>query len=232
MTKQDSERFTDLTEDQAKNWIEIARALHDVESVSKVSADGRSWQDILMEHLEALGHPISVGHLGKIRRAYGFLIKHAPADIDNEQLLKARISAVEVAERLYRIDPEQGTKALEDILSKEPVAYVELQVRYDKAVKKHPQKRSLRHLAWEARRESASAPKYPADFSEPLMTAASEKRWGPPEYLQTSAADLIQQAWTEGWNEAKRQSDPALAEKDQKISELTATIALLKGQGR
>lgn len=227
MTERDSEVFTSLTEQQARSWVDVGKALHDAERLSKVSPSGRSWQDILRERLEALGHPMSVGHLSKIRRAYGFLKKFSPEYVSDDQLLDAKISAVEVAERLHRIAPEQGVKALEDIFADEPVTYVELQSRYDEAVNKNPEMRSVRQLAWAARRAGSSpAPKQ----SAPPQESVEVGKQGPSQRLYKSVTELIQNAWSEGWNEAKLQSDAMIAAKAQEISQLTTMVANLKKQ--
>lgn len=224
--------FGSLTDEQARNWIDVARVLSSAESTSKVSPEGRPWQEVLQERLKALGQTVSIGHLAKIRRAYEFLQKNAPVSVSDERIQAARVSAVEVADRLHRISPEQGKKALEDLLADEPVTYVELQSRYAAALDANPQKRSLRQLAWAARKEGAAGGADAKLTASPPQNISKHERRGPSDKLRKTLAELTQQAWIEGWDAATRETDAEIAEKDLRIEDLMKTVAGLESDKR
>lgn len=205
-------RLQSLTRDDAENWIVIGRLLHDLETHSRADAAGRPWQDVIRSKLAEVGAPISPGHIYKIRRAIRFLIEHAPNAATLENSSPPKISAIEVAERLHRLDQKAGQKALDDVVGPNPVTYVELQKRYADALKEHPEMMSPRQLAWESRRKIDKVPI--SDLMLPLSSpgvdtpvkadTVSTQISGPSAALQKEYDDFLSKAWSEGYKTAEQ----------------------------
>jgi hypothetical protein len=246
-------RLTSLTRDDAKNWITIGRLLIVLEAMSRADSSGRPWQDVVRNRLEELGAPISSGHIYKIRRAIGFLIDHAPDAATPENSSPPKISAIEVAERLYRLDPDAGKKALEDVVGPDQVTYVELQKRYNDALEANPEMKSPRQIAWEARRKSEKGPKGEDEQSSPpAPTPSKEKKpalsdqqmTGPSTPVRRALDELLSQAWAEGQQAAERRyasqisamqntikaQAEEIADSVQEIRDLKGEIAVLSKQ--
>ena len=218
-------RLEGLTRAQAENWVDVAQMLVELETVSLASPSGRAWPDLLLERLEELGSPISISHLYKMRRGLSFLKAHAPAGTDMHKLRTVKVSAVEVAERLFRIDPEQGKKALEDALSGTP--YIDLRARYKEALVSKPEMRSPRQLAW-ARRNSAPDAASDADperKSRGKRQSRKMKGQGPSAALSGAIDELLMQAWSEGREEGLRRFKAELERRDAEIAKLQADIS-------
>lgn len=219
------QRIKALTREKAETWVDIAQLLHDLEAVSRTSSSGRAWPDLLREHLDDIGAPISTGHLYKMRRAFSFLMAHVPAGTNMQNLRRTKISAVDVAERLYRLDPEQGKTALADVLADTP--YIELQARYEDALASKPEMRSPRQLAW-ARRSGTNDPTTTAPPPKPSTTRKPRGRIGgkgPSDALNAAIGDLLKRAWSEGREEGLRQSRAAIEDRDAQISRLQADLS-------
>lgn len=135
-------------------WLRVADVLTGLERKSRRGPDGRAWLEIVREHLEALGHPRTTGHLRKMRRAYAFLqtaIASRDKVPDEDALERVALTALETAERIARLDPEAGQAAIDACLNGATAAKLEAlyaQVRTTQAAQLTP-----RQLAWEARRE-------------------------------------------------------------------------------
>ncbi len=228
----------DLTQEQAENWVTIGRLLFELEAHSRGDASGRPWQDVLRDKLTELGAPISAGHLYKVRRAYAFLHAHAPGDFVQGEAEAPRISSVEVAERLYRIDVQEGLKALADAVGPTPVPYVDLKKRYDKALENRPEMKSPRQVAWETRRKSSGSPKAPDDVAaeapeQPRDNASGQDETsGPPQALQKKVSTLFHQAWKAGWDAATAQREPELDDLRNKVREYQEEIKILASKVR
>jgi hypothetical protein len=200
-------RLLALTHEDAKDWIVVGRLLLDLESQSRASPSGRPWQDVIRDRLTELNASISSGHVHKLRRAIAFLSKHAPDAISSASSFSPKISAIEVAERLYRLDPNAGKKALADVLAPEPVTYVELQKRYSEALQENPEMKSPRQLAWEARRktektsveEGKEAPPSFATMPKVEVGLTSDQHFsGPSTTVRQKQAELLSKVWAEG----------------------------------
>ncbi|MBB75662.1 MAG: hypothetical protein CMJ75_14245 [Planctomycetaceae bacterium] len=189
---------------EGQDWLTIGRTLASLEAHSRSAPSGKPWPDVVRERLEQAGHPISPGHLSKIRRAHAFMTEHGPQPLDLEKAPK--ISSIEVAERLFRLDEDAGTKALSDALARDPVAYVELKRRYDEVLASRPQMRSPRQLAWEARRSSSGSEKN-ADASKVGTGNLPEIKPVPvppfPDDLRDSTMVHMQSLWQAGWQAAE-----------------------------
>lgn len=138
----DEDLLKALTADRAACWIDVAETLAGLEALSRVSQNGRAWHDVMKDHLATLGLQISSGHIYKIRRAYSFLKKNVPPGTSIDQLRRVKVSAVEVSERLFRLDPAAGLRALHDAVADDPTPYVELQARYESALAAQPEMKS------------------------------------------------------------------------------------------
>lgn len=207
------DRLASLTHDDAKNWIVIGRLLLDLEAHSRADPAGHPWQDVVRRRLEELDASISSGHIYKIRRAVGFLTEHAPDALSPENPSPPKISAIEVAERLYRLDPDAGKKALSDVVGQNPVTYVELQKRYNDALEANPEMKSPRQAAWEIRRQADKVPGSEArGTAAPLHNASEEGMSGgsdqynsePSPILRRKHEELLLEVWTEGHRAAEQ----------------------------
>lgn len=228
------ERLHTLTREDAKNWITIGRLLIDLEDQSRAAPSGRPWQDVIRDRLAQVDAPISPGQVYKLRRAIGFLSEHAPDAMDPQNSFPPKISAIEVAERLYRLDPEAGKKALEDVLAPEPATYVDLQKRYAEALKANPEMKSPRQIAWESRRKtdkplaSESIEKTSPSSERPEDAAGSSAEAltsGPSKSLRKKHDDLLSQSWDEGWDAAKEAYSAVIAALNDTITAQTKEIA-------
>jgi hypothetical protein len=205
-------RLKTLTRDDAKNWIVVGCLLLDLEAQSRADPAGLPWQDVVKNRLEELGVSISTGHIYKIRRAVGFLIEHAPDASRLENTSPPKISAIEVAERLYRLDPDAGKKALSDAVGPDPVTYVELQRRYGDALKANPEMKSPRQIAWEGRRNSEKtsiadvkeSSHFLPNTTEKINAPSDQHGSGPSATVRKKHEKLLSEAWAEGHRAAEQ----------------------------
>lgn len=206
------QRLLSLTRNEAENWLVIGRLLTDLEGQSRADPAGLPWQDVIKNRLDELGVPMSTGHIYKIRRAARFLIEHAPDAIRAENPSPPKISAIEVTERLYRLDPDAGKKALSDVVGPNPVTYVELQKRYGDALKTNPEMKSPRQIAWEVRRKVDK--NSVVDGKEPSVALSNTKKEtvspsdqdvsGPPATMLRQHEKLLLDAWADGQRAAEQ----------------------------
>jgi hypothetical protein len=226
------QRLLSLTRDDAESWIMIGRLLLDLEAQSRADSNGLPWQDVVRNRLDELGVSVSSGHIYKIRRAVGFLIEHAPDAAAPENSAPPKISAIEVAERLYRLDPAAGKKALNDVVGPDPVTYVELQRRYSDALAAHPEMKSPRQIAWEARRKADKLPR--VDGEEPsailskneTVASSDQHQSGPSATMRRKHEKLLLDAWAEGQNAAETEFASQISAMHDTIEAQAEEIAL------
>ncbi|TCP58750.1 hypothetical protein EV663_11716 [Rhodovulum bhavnagarense] len=241
MTLQDDaeEKLNALSREAADSWLEIGRVLLELEALSRTAPAGKSWIDMLRERLDELDAPVSIGHMHKIRRAAAFLHQHAPETLEVGSSTPPRISSVEIAERLYRLDPDAGLRALADATAANPVPYVELKKMYDAALETRPEMKSPRQVAWEARKKAVPAPDQAApsvssEDSADEQTSAQES--GPPKKFQKKLEGLLSNVWKDGWQAAKQQDaaeNDALRSRIQKLEgQLETVTEAARGHGR
>lgn len=143
-----------LADRPTEDWLTIGRVLSQLELLSRASDTGSSWQNVVADVLESGGTKMSPGHLHKIRRVYGFMekgMKHL--GLPFEEMSFAKLSSVEVAERLFRIDADAGYAALAACLRPQnPAKLTEIKALYDQHLASHPERMSPRQLGWRARR--------------------------------------------------------------------------------
>lgn len=149
-----------LTADTASQWQVVGEVLHELEKLSGVAPSGDTWQEAVSERLQAIGHPVSQGHLYKVRRSYNFMVGSLRSlGLSKELLSAAKISAVEVAERLSRLDQDEGHDALRACVDAEsPATSSEIRRRYDDFLERHPDRRNLKQIAWVGRRNRTDDP--------------------------------------------------------------------------
>lgn len=171
-----------LTQQNADNWATVASVLIALEAVSSASPDGRSWHDVVAARLTELGHPVSLGHLRKIKRVWRFILAQGskittdgrplgPADMD-----KASLLAIETTVRLHDLDPQAGLEALKDCLSGLPNS--EIQSRLQSAQTTYPERLSPRQIGWNTRRKTTASPD-PALEAATVIELDPIRWWGP-----------------------------------------------------
>jgi hypothetical protein len=201
--------------DGAKNWIVIGYVLSKLEKYSRSSAAGRPWQEVVRARLADAGFTVSGGHMYKIRRAYKFLEEQ---NVDALHLKAVpKISSIEIAERLFRIDEEAGRSALSDALAEVPTPYVDLKKRYENFLKAKPEMKSPRQLAWEARRSSSKASEKATETVKQGQESEDiEQKVGGrsvpniPEEILEAAQCHAQEMWRAGWEAAESHFKPEI----------------------
>lgn len=160
--------LAELTPENAGDWRLIGSVMKRLSSTSEVSPEGRLWHDVVLQVLEERGHPISSSHLHRIRRAYSFLEAGMQArGIPQERASIARISSVDLAERLFQMDAEAGFDALEACLDpRRRATKADIQVRYEEYLSAHPEKKQPMQVAWE-RRKARQEASTTAEASDP-----------------------------------------------------------------
>lgn len=148
--------LNELTPETATDWRTVGRILTSLEKSGRTSTDGEQWINVVRKKLTMLGHKVSAGHLHKVRRAYNFLKSSMEADrIPEKYASYAKISSIEIAERLYQLNSAEGSEALAACLNpKNPATAADIKKRYDNFVKRHPEKKNAMHAAWEQRKKS------------------------------------------------------------------------------
>lgn len=219
----------------AGNWVAIGQTLTALEQQSRADASGRPWQDVVLDRLEQSGHPVSPGHLYKIRRAFAFLSELAPEAVN--QTPPPKISAVEIAERLKRLDADAGKQALQDALGPNPTPYISLKKRYDEALKAQPEMKSARHVAWEKRKPTGSESirhDQAKRTTHGTVTPAGSDRDVPqlPNGLQREASDLVQKTWLSAWNKAQEKYSEMVKELKDKVASLEEELELAHEEDR
>lgn len=153
------EILSTLTSDNAGDWQFVGELMKRLNQVSMVSQQGRPWHDVVLEALAQHGNEISSGHLHRIRRAFTFLEAGMwRRNIPKDRIHLAKISSIDLAERLYQLDEDAGFDALELCLDiKNPATKVDVQKIYEDYLKKHPEKKSPMQAAWDRRRSGAES---------------------------------------------------------------------------
>jgi len=148
--------LNEFTAETATDWRTVARILTSLQKSGRTSWDAEQWINIVREKLTMLGHKVSAGHLHKVRRAYSFLKSSMETDrIPEKHASRAKISSVEIAERLYQLDSAEGPEALAACLNPTNAATAaDIKERYDNFVKRHPEKKNAMHAAWEQRKRA------------------------------------------------------------------------------
>ena len=148
--------LNELTPETATDWRTVGRILTSLEKSGRISSDGEQWINIVREKLTMLGHKVSAGHLHKVRRAYSFLKSSMEVDrIPEKYASNAKISSIEIAERLYQLDSAEGSEALAACLNPtNPATAADIKKRYENFVKRHPEKKNAMHAAWEQRKKT------------------------------------------------------------------------------
>lgn len=132
-------------------WLAIGDALAELEELSVRAENGRSWQQFLLDDLEAQGHQVTAGHLHKLKRVRNFVRRYpGQRNLSDAQIYKAQISALEIAERLHTLDADAGWKMFEECL--DGLSFADAKRRYDKFQDEHQDVLPPRQAAWRKKR--------------------------------------------------------------------------------
>lgn len=133
-------------------WLAIGDALAELEELSLRAENGRSWQQVLLDDLEARGHQVTAGHLHKLKRVRNFVRRYpGQRALTDAQIYKAQISAIEIAERLHKLDADAGWQMFEECL--DGLSFADAKRRYDKFQDEHQDVLPPRQAAWRKKRE-------------------------------------------------------------------------------
>ncbi len=162
------EILASLDPQSVKDWQAVGSVIYGLERKGRIAPDGRPWIALVKDRLENLQHPVSMGHLHKIRRSYEFLSNGLRSlKVPAEQARQARISSVEIADRLYNLDHEEGLGALAACIDPQrPATAAEISRRYQTYVEKHPEKLTVLQASWKQRKKPEAS--WPAGFPEIL----------------------------------------------------------------
>ena len=149
----------ELTATTATDWRAVGHVLTSLEKTGRTAHDGEQWVHKVQKRLTDVGHTVSAGHLHKVRRAYNFLSSSMELDrIPQKYAVNAKISSIEIAERLYQLDASEGSRALTACLDPDnPATAADIKKRYDSFVEQHPEKKNVMHAAWEQRKKGNDA---------------------------------------------------------------------------
>ena len=170
--------LAEITPENAGDWRVIGSVMKRLSSTSEVSPEGRLWHDVMLQVLQERGHPISSSHLHRIRRAYSFLEAGMEArGIPRERTSIAKISSVDLAERLFQMDAEAGFDALEACLDpRRRATKADIQARYEEYLSAHPEKKQPMQVAWERRKARQQPPTTSETSGHPAAQHATISR--------------------------------------------------------
>jgi hypothetical protein len=133
-------------------WLAIGDALAELEGLSSRAENGLSWQQFLLDELEAQGHQVTLGHLHKLKRVRNF-VRRYPGErpMTDADIYKAQISAIEIAERLHTLGADAGWKMFEECL--DGLSFADAKRQYDKFQDEHRDRLPPRQAAWRKKRE-------------------------------------------------------------------------------
>ncbi|SFQ77838.1 hypothetical protein SAMN05421764_12029 [Donghicola eburneus] len=143
-----------LSRAQLGSWVAVGRTLYFLEQNGLQDAEGTPWFNRLLRRLESLGQPVSPGHIYKVRRSFVFLFKNCgELGYTLDQCERAKISSVELAERLFKVDQKAGLSALGACLRQpKPATAAEIREQYFQTRSQAPDGKNKRNTAWESRK--------------------------------------------------------------------------------
>jgi hypothetical protein len=238
-------------------WLAIGDALAQLEDLSVRSENGRSWLEFLLEDLAAQGHQITAGHIHKLKRVRNFVRRYpGKRQLTDTDIYKAQISALEIAERLHRLDADAGWKMFEECLN--GLSFADAKRQYDKFQDEHQDVLPPRQAAWLKKRKfdheetDADGPKHDvsravqalhpkqhskSDKDLSLISVASTHRTKPAtapspsgisDEISQQMSELLDRAWQDGRATAFRETQQTIANRDARIKELLEEVALYK----
>lgn len=143
----------------SETWLLLGDALARLDELGPYSTDGRPWTEVVQEAYEKFGYgSVSVGHLQKVRRVRNFVRKGLKAldlPITDADVAATQMSALEVAERLYTLDPRRGAKALVACIRGER-KFVDMRREYDAYVEENADRLPSKRATWLKKRRSNS----------------------------------------------------------------------------
>lgn len=139
-------------------WLLIGDTISDLEAILPQSPDGRPWTEVVRDLHEGLGYGgLSVGHVQKVRRIRNFVRRELGLEnalFPDSTLVRAQVSALEVAERFHAIDPDRGRAALISCV-RDRRKFVELKREYDAYLEKNPERLPRKQATWLRKRTSS-----------------------------------------------------------------------------
>lgn len=212
--------LAELTPESSGDWRLVGDVMRRLNQISEVSADGRPWHDVMLEILAANGHPMSSGHLHRIRRAFEFLEEGMrERDVPKERCVLAKISSLDQAERLFQLDREAGLDALEACLDiKRPATKADIQKRYEDYLTAHPEKKTPMQAAWDRRRSKQDKPVFKVDAAQVVDENATDVA-----AMLRGLADYVTELETAAQSDAAR-----IAALEQEVSDINAELTRTK----
>lgn len=138
-------------------WLLIGDTISDLEAILPQSPDGRPWTEVVRDLHEGFGYSgLSVGHVQKVRRIRNFVrreLGHENPLFPDSTLIKAQVSALEIAERFHALDPDQGRAALIGCI-RDGRKFVEVKREYDAYVERNPDLLPRKQATWLRKRNS------------------------------------------------------------------------------
>jgi hypothetical protein len=138
-------------------WLLIGDTLSELEAILPQSPDGRPWTELVRDLYEGLGYGgLSVGHVQKVRRIRNFVrreLGEESALFPDGALIRAQVSALEVAERFHALDPYRGRAALISCV-RDGRKFAELKREYDAYLTRNPDRLPRKQATWLRKRTS------------------------------------------------------------------------------
>lgn len=160
--KEKERMLATLSRAQLGSWVAVGRTLYFLEQNGLQDADGTPWFNRLLRRLDSIGQPVSPGHIYKIRRSFVFLFENCgELGYTLDQCERAKISSVELAERLFKVDQKAGLSALGACLRQpKPATAAEIREQYFQTRSQSPDSKNKRNTAWEGRKENKVESEY------------------------------------------------------------------------
>lgn len=200
----------DALQQQPDDWQAIGRTLSDLERLSRATEAGASWTTTIVDELAKIGRAVTAGHVQKARRVYEFLDSGVRMlDLPPEYVKNGRLSTLELAERLHRLDSGKGYEALEACVQPRGAASLaDIKALYEAELERHPERMSPRQAAWAARKVSA-----PIQTAKVVTSEKEDSSGGAPDELFREVEAIF----------AKLRA--AISERDARIEELEDELA-------
>lgn len=147
----------------AAAWLPIGDAISSLDQLDEKSDQGMPWADVLQAYLSEIPgqERLSAGHLNKIKRVRQFVRttqKLSGGHYTDQEIAQAQFSALEVADRLHTLDPEQGVNALHECTLQQK-AFAKMRQEYQAYVEAHPDQLPTKRATWLRKRQESETPR-------------------------------------------------------------------------
>jgi hypothetical protein len=212
--------LAELTPENSGDWQFVGDVMRRLNKISEVSVEGQPWHNVVLEVLAANGHPVSSGHLHRIRRSFDFLDEGMrERGIPKGLASLAKISSLDQAERLFQLDREAGLDALEACFDiQKPATKADIQKRYEDYLAAHPEKKTPMQAAWDRRRSKQGTRDLNVDADRSIDKDATK--------IATTLRDIAKyviKLETEAQSDAEK-----IAALEQEISDINAELTKTK----